>query len=122
MNGILDNSLVGLALIVSAGYAAAALGPRSLRRALLGALSRLTARAPAFLRLRRTAQRLEAASAGKAAGACGGCDSCGSEQAPAQHSTAQQPPEAEVRVPVGRIGRRDPTAVKPPKAVGDGLR
>ena len=101
MNGILDNSLVGLALIVSAGYAATSLGPRSLRRRLLWALSRTAARAPAFLRLRRIAQRLDVASADKAAGACGGCDNCGTEQSPAQKS-----PEAEVSVPVGKIGRR----------------
>jgi hypothetical protein len=101
MNGILDNSLVGLALIVSAGYAAISLGPRSLRRRLLGTLGRAAARAPAFLRLRRIAQRLDIASSGKAAGACGSCDDCGSEQSPAQKS-----PEAEVRVPVAKIGRR----------------
>ena len=35
MNSILDNSLVALALIVSAGYAASSLGPRSVRRRLL---------------------------------------------------------------------------------------
>jgi hypothetical protein len=100
MNSILDNSLVGLALFVSAGYAVSSFGPRSLRRSVLAAFSRVTARAPAFLGLRRTAQWL-AASAGKAHGDCGGCESCGSEQAPAQKS-----PEVEVRVPVAKIGRR----------------
>jgi hypothetical protein len=103
MNTILDNSLVGLVLIVSAGYAVSSLGPRSLRRRILAALSRLTARAPALLGLGRTAQRLAVASAGKAHGACGGCDSCGPEQAPAQKSPEA---EAEVRVPVAKIGRR----------------
>src|ERR1700722_4146741 len=49
MNGILDNSLVGLALLASAVYAIASLGPRSLRRRILGVLSRAAARAPAFL-------------------------------------------------------------------------
>jgi hypothetical protein len=100
MNSILDNSLVGLALLVSAGYAVSSLGPRSLRRRALSALSGALARAPAFLGLRRIAQRLAAASASKAQGACGGCDSCGSE-APAKTS-----PAAEVRVPVTKIGRR----------------
>ena len=97
MNSVIDNSLVGLALLVSAGYALLSLGPRSVRRRLLAALSRATA----FLGLRRTAERLGVASAGKAHGACGGCDSCGSEQPP----TAEAP-AAEVRVPVEKIGRR----------------
>jgi len=101
MNSILDNSLVGLALAVSAGYALSSLGPRTLRRRLLAALSRLIARAPAVLGLRRTAQWLAAAAAGKAHGACGGCDGCGSEQAPSSKS-----PGADVRVPAAKIGRR----------------
>jgi hypothetical protein len=101
MNGVIDNSLVGLALLVSAGYALLSLGPRSLRRRLLAALSRAAARAPAFLCLRRTAQRLAVASAGKAHGACGGCDDCGSEKAPTKNSAA-----AEITVPMGKIGRR----------------
>src|SRR5260370_40347584 len=41
MNGILDSSLVGLALLVSAAYALASLGPRSLRRPPRAGLSRL---------------------------------------------------------------------------------
>jgi hypothetical protein len=102
MNSILDNSLVGLALMVSAGYAVSSLGPRSLRRRALGALGRVTARAPAFLHLRRAAQWFAAASLGKAQGACGGCESCGSDQAPAQKS-----PEPEVKVPMAKIGRRN---------------
>jgi hypothetical protein len=100
MNSVIDNSLVGLALLVSAGYALSSLGPRSLRRRLLAALSRATARAPAFLGLRRTAQWL-AASAGKAHGACGGCDDCGAEKAPSKNLAA-----ADITVPVGKIGRR----------------
>jgi hypothetical protein len=101
MNSVIDNFLVGLALLVSAGYALLSLGPKSLRRRLLEALSRAAARAPAFLGLRRTAQRLAAASTGKAPGACGGCDDCGAEKAPAQKSAG-----AEITVPVGKIGRR----------------
>ena len=69
MNSVLDNALVGLALLVSAGYALFSLGPRSLRPRLLGALSRAAARAPALLGLRRTAQWLAAASQAKAHGA-----------------------------------------------------
>jgi hypothetical protein len=107
VNSILDNSLVGLALLVSAGYAASSLGPRSLRQRLLAALSRLLARAPVFLGLGRMARWLAAASAGKAQGACGGCDNCGSEQqAPAQKSSTQDSRPNEVRVPVTKIGRR----------------
>jgi hypothetical protein len=101
MNSILDNSLVGLALLASVVYAVASLGPRSLRRRILGVLGRAAGRAPAFLGLGRMARRLEAASAAKAQGACGGCDNCGSEATP-----APQAPKAEVRVPVARIGRR----------------
>ena len=101
MSGILDNALVGLALLASAGYVAISLGPRSLRRRTLGVLGRAAARAPAVLGLGGVAQRLAAASAAKAQGACGGCDNCGSEP-----TTAPQPPKAEIRVPVARIGRR----------------
>jgi hypothetical protein len=101
MNSILDDSLVGLALLASAGYALASLGPRSLRRRILGVLGRAAAHAPAFLGLGRVAQRLAAASMAKAQGACGGCDSCGAEP-----TSAPQPPNAEVRVPVAQISRR----------------
>jgi hypothetical protein len=101
MNSILDDSLVGLAILASAGYAVAALGPRNLRRRFLGVLSRAAARAPAFLGLGRAAQRLAVASAAKAQGSCGGCENCGSES-----TAAPQPPQAEIRVPVARIGRR----------------
>jgi hypothetical protein len=101
MNSVIDNSLVGLALLVSAGYALLSLGPRSLRRRLLAALSGAVARAPAFLGLRRMAQWLATASSGKAKGACGGCDDCGAEKAPAKNSAA-----AEITVPMGKIGRR----------------
>ena len=101
MNTVIDNSLVGLALLMSGGYALLSLGPKSLRRRLLAALSRAAARAPAVLGSRRTAQWLAAASKGKAQGACGGCDDCGAEKTPAKNSAA-----AEISVPVGKIGRR----------------
>jgi hypothetical protein len=100
VNSVLDNTLVGLALLVSAGYAVTSLGPRSVRRRVLASLSRMAARAPSSLRLRRISQRLAIASAGKAQGACGGCDNCGSEKTPAPASAA------EVSVPVAKIGRR----------------
>ncbi|MGO9934689.1 MAG: DUF6587 family protein [Steroidobacteraceae bacterium] len=97
MNSVLDNVLVGLALLVSACYAVASLAPGGLRQRSLAALSRLTASAPAFLGLKWAARRLSAASISKAAGACGGCDSC------------QPKPGAvpEVKVPVAKIGRRE---------------
>lgn len=107
MNNVLDALLVGLALLASVGYALTSLGPRSLRRRLLVGLSRLMARAPAFLGLQRTAQRLAVAAAGKAQGACGGCDDCGSEKAPATAASTQQSPGLEVRVPLTKISRRE---------------
>lgn len=106
MNSVLDNSLVGLALLASAGYAVMKLGPRSLRQSVLKGLSRLFAYAPAALGLRRISERLDVAAAGKAQGACGGCDNCGSEKTPAQQVAAETSAPAEVRVPVGKIGRR----------------
>jgi hypothetical protein len=102
MNGVLDYSLVGLVLVVSAGYAITSLGPQGVRQHLLATLGRVVARVPAFLGLRRVARRLAIASAAKAHGACGGCGDCGSEKSPAQKS-----PAAEVRVPMAKIGRRD---------------
>ncbi len=101
MHGILDRTLVGIALLASAAYAVLALGPRSVRRSVLAALGRALARAPALPGMRRSAQWLQAASAGKSQGACGGCDDCGSEK-----SSADQPSAAEVRVPLKNIGRR----------------
>jgi hypothetical protein len=106
MNSVLDSLLVGVALLMSAGYALLSLGPRSLRRRLLAAVSRLTARAPAFLGLRRVSHRLAVAAAGKAHGACGGCDDCGSDRAPPPTAAAQESPVAEIRIPVTKIGRR----------------
>jgi hypothetical protein len=105
LNSVLDNSLVGLALLVSAGYAVTALGPRGVRRRLLAALSRLVARVPAAFGLTRISERLGAASE-QVKGACGGCDNCGSEQTPVQRAGAENSAAAEVRVPVAKIGRR----------------
>jgi hypothetical protein len=100
MKNLLDDSLVGLALLVSLGYLVASLGPRTLRNRLLAALSGALARAPPFLGLARAAQKL-AAAAGKAQGACGGCDNCGNEP-----SSAKASPSAEIKVSVDKIGRR----------------
>jgi hypothetical protein len=101
MNRLLDDSLVALALLASAGYALASLGPKGLRVRIWGALAHLAARAPKFLRLGRIARRWEEAAAGKASGACGGCGSCGSDS-----SEAERAPPSDIRVPVAKIGRR----------------
>jgi hypothetical protein len=101
MNGILDDFLVGLVLMISAGYAMYSLGPRSLRSRTFAALSSVAARAPAFLGLGRMARWFAAASADKSKGACGGCDNCGSEKTPASTGAA-----SEVRVPLAKIGKR----------------
>lgn len=106
MNGLLDDSLVALALIISAGYAVFALGPRSLKSRMFAGLSRLTARAPAFLGLTRLSGWLAASAAAKSAGACGGCDSCGSEKTPASTAVASTSTASEVRVPLAKIGKR----------------
>ncbi|HWG70036.1 MAG TPA: DUF6587 family protein [Steroidobacteraceae bacterium] len=100
MNGIIDNVLVGLALLASALYVLTSLGPRSLRYRLLAAMSRQVARLPEFLRLRRAAQRL-AAAAGRAAGAGGGCNGCSSSPA-----SAKAPRKSLSGLPVGKHGRR----------------
>jgi hypothetical protein len=100
MNTLIDNSLVGVALLVSAGYATWRLGPRSLRKRVLAAMSRRLAAAPLSLRLGRISESLAAAAAGKAQGACGGCDNCGTE------SPAPPSPSAEIKVPAASIGRR----------------
>jgi hypothetical protein len=98
MNAILDNILVAAVLLASLGYALVKLGPRSLRKRILGLLSLILAAAPSFLRLAGVAQRLSAAS-GKNQAACGGCDTCGTES-----SSPQSP--SEINVPIAKIGRR----------------
>jgi hypothetical protein len=79
MNAVLDNILVGAVLIASLGYAVYRLGPRALKKRILAAFGR---------------------SAGKSQGACGGCDNCGAEPAAPQSSPG------EIKIPVGKIGRR----------------
>jgi len=120
MNGFIDDSLVGLALILSAGYAVSSLGPRGLRRRLLGALGRVTARAPSFLGLRRAARWLTTSAEG-ARGACGGCDGCASGEASAQPS-ASASPAAEAKVPLANIGRRGSATVRRRAATNGDLR
>jgi hypothetical protein len=103
MNAVLDDSLVGVLLLASVSYAAYKLGPRTLKRRILQTISGAMAAAPAFFRLGRAAQKLDAASAaGTAPGACGGCDNCGTESPSAPQSSS-----AEIKVPVANIGRRD---------------
>ena len=99
MNAVLDEILVGAALLASLGYAVAKLGPKLWRKRILEVLGQMLGSAPAFLKLRGVAQRLETAS-GKNPGACGGCDNCGTETSPAPQSSA------EIKVPVAKIGRR----------------
>jgi hypothetical protein len=98
MHNVLDDCLVGIALLASAAYAIFSLGPRSLRRRSLSALAAGAARMPAVFGLRRFAGRLERAAAAKSAGSCGGCDSC--ESAGAKTETG------EVSVPAAQIKRR----------------
>jgi hypothetical protein len=106
MNRILDVTLVGLALVASAGYALASLGPKGLRRRIYRGLAGLARIAPAFLRLGAVARRLDVRSAGTSSAACGGCESCGSEEPLANQPGASEPRAAEVRVPVAKVGRR----------------
>jgi len=109
----LDDSLVGVLLLISAGYAFSALGPRSLRRRGLHALSVWLARAPAVLGLcrvplHRVAQRLARAAETKPPGACGGCDNCGAGQPGARQPGAGEPGSQtpkEVTVSIHHIGR-----------------
>jgi hypothetical protein len=103
MHGLLDEILVGGALLASIIYALFSLGPRTLRRG-------LTVRAAAWVRsfpsmpgLRSLSRRLQAAAAIKSQGGCGGCDDCGSAT-PAPESTGSAEPE--IRVPVSTIGKR----------------
>jgi hypothetical protein len=104
MNHLLDQSLVGLLLLVSAGYALMRLGPKALRMRILASLSRVAARIPQMFGLSQWAKRLEAAAA-KPKGACGGCDDCGAVTGTGTAGTAQSAPR-EITIPVGKIGRR----------------
>jgi hypothetical protein len=97
MNHWLDQSLVGLLLAASAGYALMTLGPKALRQRILAGTGRLAARAPRVFGLTQWAQRLQAAAAAKPKGACGGCEDCG---------TGAQSTGTEIKIPLSKIGRR----------------
>jgi hypothetical protein len=101
MNHWMDQTLVGIVLAASAGYAILSLGPLTWRRRILAALSRAAANAPPMLRLSTWSQKLGAAAAVKAKGGCGGCEDCGTGAGSTQQSAA-----AEIKIPVGKIGRR----------------
>jgi hypothetical protein len=96
VNGILDQLLVLLVILVCLSYALLTLGPRSLRRALAERLLRWLAHAPQAVRRPALVARLERVGA---ASACGGCDSCGDAKTPA-------PDSREVKIPLANIGRR----------------
>ena len=107
MNHWLDQSLVGLLLAASAGYALLTLGPKTLRKRILEGMSRLAATAPRVFGLSRWAQRLQAAAAAKAKGACGGCEDCGTGTGShAGTASGAQSTPREISIPVGKIGRR----------------
>jgi hypothetical protein len=93
---VLGNLLVALAVLASVLYAAATLGPKSWRARAFGALAAWVSRQPAWLGSRAIAQHLSVHSV--RAGGCGGCGDCGSA-APAKAN-------ADVRIPVAKIGRR----------------
>jgi hypothetical protein len=101
MNHWLDQSLVGLLLAASAGYALMTLGPKTLRKKILAGMSRLATG------LSRWAQRLQTAAAAKPKGACGGCEDCGAGAgAGAGTASGAQSTPSEINIPVGKIGRR----------------
>jgi hypothetical protein len=107
MNHWLDQSLVGLLLAASAGYALMTLGPKTLRKRILSGVSRLAASAPRMFGLSRWARRLQEAAAAKPKGACGGCEDCGAGIGTgAGTASGAQPTPSEIHIPVGKIGRR----------------
>jgi len=100
MNRVLDEVVVGCALVVSVGYALASLGPKGVRHRILSALAQLAARAPPLLRSDRIARRLTEASV-RASRACGGCGSCGFEESTVRGLAN------EIKIPAANIGKRD---------------
>ena len=103
MHSLLDEFLVGGALLASVAYALFSLGPRSLKRGLAVRAAAWLRSVPGLPGLRLLSRRLESAAAIKPKGACGGCDDCGSA-APAPESTGSAAPE--VRIPASSIGKR----------------
>ncbi len=98
MRIVVDDVLVGMALLASVIYAAFALGPKTLRGRVLAAAAGVLRRLPAVPGVKQIAQRLQAAAVSKAGGSCGGCDNCG--------PAPQAPPASEIRVPLAKIGKR----------------
>jgi hypothetical protein len=98
MSSMLDDFLVGFALLASVWYAFSTLSPRNTRRRVFALLADWLQRAPGALRLSAAAQRLARAADEKPKGACGGCDGCGSEPKAQQQS-------AEITVALSSIGR-----------------
>ena len=98
MSSFLDNALVALALLSSVTYAVLMLGPRSLKKRVLGIVGRWLKKAPKFLRLGGAARRLADASTAPQ-GACGGCDNCGTESSVPQS-------KREIKIPLAKISRR----------------
>jgi hypothetical protein len=105
---MLDEFLVGGALLASILYAIISLGPRSLKRGLAVRAAALLRSVPAMPGLRSLSRRLQSAAAVKPTGACGGCDDCGPAPAPESSGSA----EPEVRIPVSTIGKR-PVRARP---------
>ena len=77
MRTLLDDSLVGIALLASALYAIYSLGPRTLRGRMRAGMAAALRGWSAFPPFRVLAQRLQAASP---KGACGECAGCGAGQ------------------------------------------
>ena len=100
MTAFVDGLLVWAALAVSAAYLLLTLGPKAWRRRWREGLDVLAARSPAVFGVSALLRRL--AGGGKAG--CGGCASCADAPTPAASAIPAAPDE--VRVPLGRIGRR----------------
>jgi hypothetical protein len=102
MHGLLDEILVGGALLASILYALLSLGPRTLKRGLAVRAAAWVRSIPEMPGLRSLSRRLETAAAIKPPGACGGCDDCGSATPAASAGST----ESEIRIPVSAIGKR----------------
>jgi hypothetical protein len=102
MRGLLDEILVGGALLASVVYALLSLGPRSLKRGLAARAAAWVRSIPEMPGRRSLSRRLETAAAIKTTGTCGGCDNCGTPPPPESIGHAL----TEVRVPVSTIGKR----------------
>jgi hypothetical protein len=99
---MLDELLVGAALLASILCALISLGPRTLKRGMAVRAAAIIRSLPTMPGLRSLSRRLETAAAVKPAGACGGCEDCRSTPAPESTGSA----EPEVRIPVSTIGKR----------------